>query len=322
MNNGDTTEPDDFGTNGFTDPASPAREDPRALVQLGHFDSEGRAREFALVLRAQDIPHRVQALPRGFCLLVQRAHLGRAEEELELYGKENVNWPPREAAPQPGALWARTTIVYLGLLVLLFAFQHGSAFGFTWGQSGRVDAALMRSGEWWRAICALTLHIDLVHLLSNMTYGALFGGLVAYALGGGVGWFAVLYAGIVGNVLNALIHDPSHRSLGASTAVFGAVGVLAGSEVVRRHLLRQRHLRRAAPVLVAFLLLSYLGMGGGENRDQQTDVTAHLTGLMAGFLIGAPLGRLPLGVAQNKKVQIVFGLAALGTVAVGWLLAL
>ena len=107
-------------------------------------------------------------------------------------------------------------------------------------------------------------------------------------------------------------------SLGASTAVFGAVGVLTGSEVVRRHLLRQRRLRRAAPVLVGFLLLSYLGMGGAENRETTTDVSAHLTGMLAGVAIGAPLGRIPLGLAQDRRFQALSVALLLSSLLVAW----
>lgn len=299
-------------------PQSPL--DPESLILLGTFATQKEARELSLVLRARNLPHEVRRANTGFFLLVQAARFDEAEVELEAYQAENEDWPPREEAPRPGALWARGTILYLATIVLLFAFQKGQAFGWDWHGAGRVDGERMLAGEWSRAMTALTLHADLVHLLSNMTYGALFGGLVAYSLGGGAGWLAILGAGALGNILNVALRGFEHRSIGASTAVFAAVGVLAGSEMVRRHLLRQRRLRRAAPLLVAFLLVSYLGMGGSEQRDQTTDVSAHVAGLLAGLAVGAPLGRASQSWALDRRRQLWMGFAAIGSLALAWAL--
>ncbi|MFT5290536.1 MAG: rhomboid protease GluP [Planctomycetota bacterium] len=313
--------PPGTGSDGEGKPA-PLNLDPDMLVLLGQFRGQKQAHEFSLVLRALEIPHELRPSNVGFSLVVMNTHFEAAQQELMLYRSENVDWPPKDVPVKAGALWIHATIVYAALILIVFLFQRGDAFDTNWSSAGRVDGLLMRSGEWLRSVTALTLHADLVHLASNMTYGALFGALVAYGLGGGIGWLAILMGGVLGNVINIFVQNPEHRSIGASTAVFAAVGVLAGSEVVRRHLLQQRRIRRAAPILVAFLLLSYLGMGGAEHRDQTTDVSAHVTGLLAGFAIGAPLGRLPIHLTQDRRTQLLAGGAALAILGASWLVQL
>ena len=82
----------------------------------------------------------------------------------------------------------------------------------------------MLAGEWWRAVTALTLHADLAHVLANAVAIAIFLGAVARRLGPALATWLALAAGVAGNVLTALVAGGGHVSLGASTAVFGALG--------------------------------------------------------------------------------------------------
>ena len=98
-------------------------------------------------------------------------------------------------------------------------------------------------------------------------------------LGSGRAWFLVLCAGSLGNFLNALVQSPDHRSIGASTAVFGAVGLLATINMFHF----RSNLRRSwsMPIAAALGLLALLG-ASGEN----TDIGAHLFGFIAGIGLG------------------------------------
>ena len=75
------------------------------------------------------------------------------------------------------------------------------------------------------------------------------------------------------------MQSPGHRSVGASTAVFGAVGILAALSLVRhRHYLQRRWL---LPVAAALALLALLGTEG-----KNTDLGAHLFGFVSGIVLG------------------------------------
>ena len=143
------------------------------------------------------------------------------------------------------------------------------------------------AGEWWRAVTALTVHRELDHLGGNLAFGAFFGYFVGRYLGSGVGWLAVLLAASGANALNAWVQSPAHRSIGASTAVFAALGMLVTYTWRRgylaRHAVARAHRadrRRHRPARVH-------GHGAARTRI----LGAHLFGFIAGLGAGLALAR-------------------------------
>ena len=153
------------------------------------------------------------------------------------------------------------------------------------------------------------------HLLSNMVLGGILGILLAQLLGGGLAWLAILIGGAVGNAIAAFFAPPEHAAIGASTAVFAALGLLAALAWGRQTIL-WRGLRRWRPIAAAVMLLALLGVGG-----ERTDVGAHVAGLLTGIVSrrGALFRRIPL--PKGRKAQLAFGAAALALFAGSWLAA-
>jgi len=246
--------------------------------------SRGRAQLWALVLEARSVPCRLERDGRDWCLLVPANHLDRAREELRLFEEENREWPP---APPPARPLAENTLSTLSTLVLLATFHNLTQLDVTlpvfsqpdWVGLGNAQAAKILDGQWWRLVTALTLHADSLHLVSNLAIGGIFVVFLCHELGSGLAWSLLLGAGALGNLANAYAQSPNHSSVGASTAVFGAVGILAALTLVRY---RQRLQRRwPLPVASALALLALLGTEG-----KNTDLGAHLFG----FLFGVGLG--------------------------------
>jgi len=291
-----------------------AREDGGAIVWRGA-DARG-LRESALVLRAVGIEHAETWIDGERVLVVRPADALRARDELQRYEQENrpdgtTHREPTEPLARP---WAGV-FAYVALLVTTYLWEGGDAFGWSWKELGRTEAGAIRGGQWWRTVTALTLHSDVPHLAGNVVFGALFGGFLAQLLGNGVGWLAVLAAGAAGNALNAWVQPEPHRSLGASTAVFGAVGLLVAQSLVRHGRIRQSRLRRWAPLVVGVALLGFLGTSG-----EHTDVVAHLTGFAAGVVLGLPLALRP-GPRHGRATQIAAGGLALTAITAAWWLA-
>ena len=87
-----------------------------------------------------------------------------------------------------------------------------------------------------RLVTALTLHADWQHLLGNLLIGGIFISRLCRDLRSGPAWLLLLASGALGNLANAWLQNPAHRAVGASTAIFGAVGMLATISMVRsRH---------------------------------------------------------------------------------------
>ncbi|MEX1023470.1 MAG: rhomboid family intramembrane serine protease [Planctomycetota bacterium] len=291
-------------------------------VVVGQARSKRALRDAELVLRSQGIPFVLEPRDGAYVLGVPHASAEVAQRELTRFATEEREHVPESVQPvQTGIYWWHGVVLYAATLILGHVFATARAFGFDWYANGSADAGRIRAGEAWRTVTSLCLHSDVPHLGSNLLYGALFGGLVAYANGGGVAFLAMLLAGALGNAINALAQDPSHLSVGASTAVFGAVGLLSGSEWRRRVLLRAGPMRRFAPVFLALALFAWLGIG--ENPEvQRIDVFAHAFGVLAGLGLGVALAALPDGTAKHPGVQRLAGGAALVLVAAAWAVAL
>jgi membrane associated rhomboid family serine protease len=167
-------------------------------------------------------------------------------------------------------------------------------------------------GEWWRAVTALTLHADAGHVLGNVLAATLFAGALGRRYGASVAIAALVAAGTLGNLANAFLHRAGHDSVGASTAVFGAVGLLAADALVQRRVPRGG---RLAPLAAGLGIFAMLG------TSERADLWAHFFGLAAGVALGVPLARaLPRRPAA--RWQALSGAAAVALVAGAWWLAL
>jgi membrane associated rhomboid family serine protease len=311
-------------------------ERPVTWVEIASPPTADAASELGLLLEAVGIPCGVVRASGAHALVVRLEDADRARGEVAKYTAENRGWPPRAAAPELVSRGVSAAIVYAVLLVLAFATERRETFGLDWWSAGCADAALIRDGAWWRSVTALCLHSDVVHLAGNVAFGALFGMMLAQSLGSGSAWLAFVLTGAAGNWLNAMIQSPSHVSVGASTAVFGMLGVQVAYEWMRRHQLRHGTWRRLAPLVIGAALLAWLG-GGARQVDpsglskklddlgvviHEVDVGAHLLGFLAGASLGAILGMRRRAPVPGRWEQAALAAFAIGLVAVAWIVAL
>jgi len=136
-------------------------------------------------------------------------------------------------------------------------------------------------------------------------------------LGPGVAWLSILIAASLANGLEIAIAPASHRAIGASTAVFAALGLLAGHAWRRRLSLRERWLYRTAPVIAGASLLALLGAG-----TQQVDVLGHVLGFLAGLGVGWAYARRDIPRSRRRDLQVASGALAIVLLVFAWWLAL
>ncbi len=271
----------------------------------------------ALVLHSLGIPYEIVSGAYSAALLVPAAASERAKFELWQYEQENRPKRSRTTRPIPRYQDGIAGVVVYLLVLCVIAWLAGeSAFGVNWSAAGRIDGELIRLGEWWRSVTALTLHSGVRHLVGNLGFGALFGYFAGRLLGSGVAWLAILTAAVAGNLLNTLLLESAHRSVGASTAVFAALGIVAGYVWRARFMTQDRWPYRIGPIVGGIALLAYTGTG-----DESTDIGAHLGGFVCGFAAGIFL-TLVQKYLGNAQLQSLSGLAAIGLLTLAWVIAL
>jgi membrane associated rhomboid family serine protease len=264
--------------------------DEEEWVDVARFPSLDEAQENALVALAMGEAIRVDHgdVPGEFELRVEPAAAPRVSEELREYAAEAEVKPP---PPLVSASWSQHPAGALHYLVwaavLLLVFHQQSLQPSLADRYASSSIGLITDGDWWRPFTALFLHGDGGHIIGNLASGAVFGALVSKSIGPWKGWSMILLAGTVGNAITSWVTYPeSFVSLGASTAVFGALGILSGIGLVEnfREELRMPWMRVLAPLLAGLILLGWLG---GAEPGAGVDVFGHVFGFCAGVLLGA-----------------------------------
>lgn len=271
--------------------------------------------EYSLVLEARGIEHETEQDQSSWILSVPAGMRHRAYEELSRYSVERG---VRRSVPeviQPHSGGAIGVFLYV-LILLLTAYCAGNAtFGADWLTLGSLDAGVR--GEWWRAVTALTLHLDQEHLLGNVLFGAVAGIAASRLLGPGIAWASILGAAALANYAEILITPITHRAVGASTAVFAALGMLSGMAWRQRLTLRERLWYRWAPLIAGICLLTLLGAGSAH-----VDVLGHALGFLFGLGVGWIFVRTGVSNNREPRVQVIAGLGAVLLVCAAWVFAL
>ncbi|MEE3328289.1 MAG: rhomboid family intramembrane serine protease [Myxococcota bacterium] len=276
------------------------------------------AEEWALLLASQAIECNVHVEEElGLGLVVETTDRALALEAIALYQSENAesgspDTEPEEELAEPG---------FSGIAVAVGLFAIYTVFGSAEGghpvfDAGRASSHQILNGEWWRTLTALFLHAHIGHIVGNALFGVYFITVVTRSFGDGFGLLLVLLAGAIGNGLNAVDQGPGHHSIGASTAVFGAIGILVGSALARRSRSGLRGARLIVPLGAGLGLMAMLGVGG-----IRTDIWAHAYGLLAGSVLGFGCA-LALPRRPSTTVQWVCGGIALAGIALAWKMAL
>ena len=222
--------------------------------------------ERALVLQAMDIPHGMQADGNVWFLWTHETHVEQALKELHSYETDKAGEHERPKDPPVLSYGPGLVFGYALVIGLFFPMGMYGFLGQNFWLAGRMDSGLVAEGQLWRPITSLCLHADIGHLAGNLFFGALFGALTSQLIGGGLTWLLTLLAGTAGNFLTTWINGPGHLAVGASTAVFGTLGLFTFYELVRRVLLRgslppAQRFRIIAPLLAGVGPVGIFGHG-------------------------------------------------------------
>jgi membrane associated rhomboid family serine protease len=248
--------------------------------------TEESAKTYGLVLSASRIPYKIKSTGRKFYIDVDPRHRSAACRAIARYLEENKALRANEPASLSPPVHKTWSAVYVALFLIAVHWAVGSGeVRRMFVQSFGADAGQILAGNLFRCVTALLLHTDALHLLSNIFGIVIFGSAVASHCGWGVGWLMILLAGAAGNWITAAWYRQAHLSIGASTAVFAAVGLSAAlmSRIYSKRY--ERSWRSWTPVAGGLALLAWMGTA------PHTDLAAHLFGFALGVLLGLVYNR-------------------------------
>lgn len=134
--------------------------------------------------------------------------------------------------------------------------------------------------EWWRLFSAMFLHGGMTHLLMNM--------FSLYLIGRGAEMYfdtksyvsIYLFAGLIGGLVSLYMH-PNSVGVGASGAIFGVFGALAGFFLAHK----EQIATQTKAFMKDFAIIIGINLVIGFSIES-VDVSAHLGGLVVGFIGG------------------------------------
>lgn len=284
-----------------------------SLVELTRLQTRKDAEDLKFILRGGGVHCAIEPVRAGdngsgvyWAVLVSARDLDEARAILQEEGLAHVHGPrlpEMETTPArpPGLYWI-VGLMLANLLVWVAMEGQGSsedrAILLRFGAS---HAPRLLAGEWWRTITAVFVHIGLRHLLANMITLVVLGPPVLQGWGIGRFYFMYLTAGVAGNWISFALSPTGSVKAGASGAILGLLGVLAGA--------RLRSLRARTPSpptrfkawhIIAMLIAFYgfvVGVGG------TVDHLAHIGGLVTGGVVAFVMP--PPGTLDRRTERIL-----------------
>jgi rhomboid protease GluP len=134
-------------------------------------------------------------------------------------------------------------------------------------------------GEYWRLITPIFMHGGFPHVLFNSFSLVLFGPALERILGSGRFLLIYLLSGLIANVATLLLQPLTYTHVGSSGAIFGLFGYYLAIIMFRKHMLSKQNSQIILTLCVVSLIMTFL--------QPNINITAHLFGLLGGFLLGA-----------------------------------
>ncbi len=246
-----------------------------------HELSENQADFVLLVLESQGINADYTKDNNSFNIILNETDKEKAGQILKEQFAEARDRREKYKAIQLPLSWKSPMI--FTILIMLSLIHFYSIYNGFHGDLVReygASALYILQGEYFRAVTALMLHADLEHLAGNLVGLFVFGTAVFSLTGYGRGSLMLLLSGFFGNITNAYLKKGLYLSIGASTSVLGAAGILTALQIAKRKKTSGISMDTFTPFAAGMALLGFLS--GGEN----TDISAHLFGFLWGLAIG------------------------------------
>lgn len=177
------------------------------------------------------------------------------------------------------------TLITLNLMIYILMMIPGFYAEFM--HFGANNYVYVRYGGFYRLFTSMFLHANLYHIAFNMYALYILGPQVEKYFGKLKFLLIYLISGVLGSLFSCVFMDSTSLSIGASGAIFGLFGSLAYFTYKYRAILNNFLRSSILPTIFINLILGFL--------LPNVDVSAHIGGLIGGFLVALAVG------IENKK---------------------
>ena len=170
-------------------------------------------------------------------------------------------------------------LIVINVLVFLMSILYGEdTFVYALGN----NYELIKSGQIYRLLTSMFLHVNLIHLFSNMYALFVLGPVVERYYGKNK--FSLIYfvSGLLGSLFSSVFMSNNVFSFGASGAIFGLLGSIAYFTYYYRATLQGLLRSNIVPTILANLIISFMIPG--------IDAFGHIGGLFGGVLMSMAIG--------------------------------
>ena len=190
------------------------------------------------------------------------------------------------------------TYIFITICIIMFILTRGSTDIETLLKYGANNAYLTKSGEYYRLLSSMFIHIGLLHLLFNMYALYIIGPQVESFYGKFKYFLIYILSGVSGSILS-ITFSSNTVSAGASGAIFGLMGALLYFGFFYRNYLGSVIKSQIVPIIILNLVIGFSTSG--------IDNAAHIGGLIGGLLTSLALGVTD----KTRKADKINGLIVL-----------
>ncbi len=156
----------------------------------------------------------------------------------------------------------------------------------------------VQEGEWWRLFTAMFLHGGMTHILMNM-FSLYLVGRAAEMYFDTKSYLSIyLFSGLLGGLASLYMH-PASVGVGASGAIFGVFGALAGFFLAHR----DKIATHSKAFMKDFAIIIGINLVIGFSIPS-VDVSAHIGGLAVGLIGGFVLSKNPKWILAYSTVMV------------------
>jgi len=143
------------------------------------------------------------------------------------------------------------------------------------------------TGQVYRLLSAIFMHIYFMHIFGNVITTFMFLSRIEYTYGTVRTFFAYLIAGICGNIFS-LLCSPSGVKAGASTSLFGIIGIIIGYIIINWNGLDLIGQSMKCQIwCTALLIIVFIFIFTPSSSSSGIDYYGHLGGFLAGVWLSA-----------------------------------